>query len=173
MKLPSNLPVLRLGVPKFKSNSLVVIQNPKPTQNSLDLQNVESSESRNLSATLSSTIEAGVENNGVAITNSEDDDVESVERPKSRFIHNLNERNISFFTELNVGPYDALERDMGKLGAQRVKGKQVGTINDRLSGIMRDRTEKLAEQLLSSKKDEEDMKSGLGQTLSNGGAHFP
>ena len=41
MKLPSNLPVLRLGVPKFKSNSLVVIQNPKPTHNSLDLQNVE------------------------------------------------------------------------------------------------------------------------------------
>ena len=87
--------------------------------------------------------------------------MESVERPKSRFIHNLNERNISFFTELNVGPYDALERDMGKLGAQRVKGKQVTTINDRLSGIMRDRTEKLAEQLLSSKKDEEDMKSRI------------
>ena len=110
---------------------------------------------------LSPTIEAKFENNKVAITNSEDDDVESVERPKSRFIHNLNERNISFFTELNVGPYDALERDMGKLGAQRVKGKQVGTINDRLSGIMRDRTEKLAEQLLSSKKDEEDMKSKI------------
>ena len=161
MKLPSNLPVLRLGVPKFKSNSLVVIQTPKQTQNSLDLQNVDSSESRNSSAMLSPTIEAKFENNKVAITNSEDYDVESVERPKSRFIHNLNERNISFFTELNVGPYDALERDMGKLGAQRVKGKQVGTINDRLSGIMRDRTEKLAEQLLSSKKDEEDMKSKI------------
>ena len=54
---------------------------------------------------------------------------------------------------------------MGKLGARGVKSKPVITLNDRLAGVMKDRTEKLAEQLLSSKQDEEDVKDRIRNNI--------
>ncbi len=176
MRLPTNLPVLRLGVPKFKSNSLVVIQRPNMFQKSVDInleedakmiKEVNNHGGKNQQKNV--TINGGdahivIKTNDREEENNIDDSVDN-ERPKSSFIQNLNDRNISFFNELNVGPYDALERDMGNLGARGVRSKPVSTLNDRLAGIMKDRTEQLAKELLSSKQDEEDVRSSIRNNI--------
>ena len=172
MRLPTNLPVLRLGVPKFKSNSLVVIQRPNIVQKAIDMtmqkdENIDVNNNDQTNGTKTNSDVTLSENGKVIDNNEEMQTLENTEeeRPKSRFIQNLNDRDISFFSELNVGPYDALERDMGKLGARGVKSKPVITLNDRLAGVMKDRTEKLAEQLLSSKQDEEDVKDRIRNNI--------
>ena len=137
LKLPHKLPILRLGVPSMKSRGMLIIKQP-PTDADNDKQESESKLKEERYA------------------------LQHQER-----VHALSPTSTSgnFFKDLHAGPYDQLDRDMPKLGAGGVSQKKNKRLGDRVSGVLKARTEALAKKILTTKEDERLVKSHLRENI--------
>ena len=115
MKLPSNLPILRLGVPSVKSRGMLI------------LKNVDSRQSEALKSPISKPTSDTRNRLG-----SEKGNIDTSSNKGNNFVrHGPNDSRTTtpgvegqFFLDLQSGPYDILDQNLPKLGARRVSNKK-------------------------------------------------